>query len=262
MAQDGYPEDPATWNSFAKIEARTIAHAAASTFTTPSALALYQQRYPSQASRMRLLENGYDEESFASVETGDAINPGKLTLLHSGIVYPSERDPRALFAALARLKLNSPRTYGRLQVRFRAPVHDQLLNELATLHGVEDAIETAPPTGYREALSEMLRADGLLVLQASNCNAQIPAKLYEYMRAGRPIIVLSDPAGDTASTSRAAGLSAIAPLDDENAIATLLGQFVSNPDTGTHPTKSAIDGASRYGRTQLLASMLDAASYR
>ncbi len=262
MAQDGYPEDPATWNSFAKIEARTIAHAAASTFTTPSALALYQQRYPSQASRMRLLENGYDEESFASVETGDAINPGKLTLLHSGIVYPSERDPRALFAALARLKLNSPRTYGRLQVRFRAPVHDQLLNELAALHGVEDAIEVAPPTGYREALSEMLRADGLLVLQASNCNAQIPAKLYEYMRAGRPIIVLSDPAGDTASTSRAAGLSAIAPLDDENAIATLLGQFVSNPDTGTHPTKSAIDGASRYGRTQLLASMLDAASYR
>ena len=32
------------------------------------------------------------------------------------------------------------------------------------------------------------RADALLVLQASNCNEQIPAKLYEYLRTGRPIL--------------------------------------------------------------------------
>ena len=39
----------------------------------------------------------------------------------------------------------------------------------------------------------MLRADGLLILQAANCNEQIPAKLYKYLRARRPIVALTDP---------------------------------------------------------------------
>lgn len=258
MAQEGYPEDPATWRSYARIEADAIARTAASTYTTPSALALYQQRYPEQASRMHLLENGYDEETFSSTAGGEPLNPGKLTLLHSGIVYPSERDPSALFGALARLKQSAPSTYACLQVRFRAPVHDALLNQLAAQHDVQDAIETLPAIGYRDALAEMLRADGLLILQASNCNAQIPAKLYEYMRAGRPILVLSDPIGDTAATSRAAGLSAIAPLDDDSKIAAVLERFVLTPHTGTHATRTAVECASRLGRTRELAGLLDA----
>ena len=262
MAQDGYPEDPATWRSFARIEADALAHAAVSTFTTPSALALYQQRYPAHASRMHLLENGYDEETFSSSTGGEPLNPARLTLLHSGIVYPSERDPRALFSALAQLKQTSPSIYGQLKLRFRAPVHDALLNDLAKQNDVQDAIEILPPVGYREALAEMLRADGLLILQASNCNAQIPAKLYEYMRATRPILVLSDPIGDTAVTSRAAGLSAIAPLDDVSAIETLLANFAAAPDAGTRPSRAAVEGASRRGRTRVLAQLLDAATSR
>lgn len=261
MAQEGYPADPATWRSFARIEADAIVHSAASTFTTPSALALYQQRYPEHASRMHLLENGYDEETFSAAAGGEPLNPGKLTLLHSGIVYPSERDPGALFGALARLKHSAPDRYSRLKVRFRAPVHDELLRQLAAQHDVQDAIETLPPVGYRDALAEMLRADGLLILQASNCNAQIPAKLYEYMRAGRPILVLSDPIGDTVATSRAAGLSAIAPLDDDGEIAALLDRFLIAPDTGTHPTSPAVEGASRLGRTRELARLLDTVAY-
>lgn len=259
MAQDGYPEDPATWRSFSRIESNTLARTTLSTFTTPSALALYQQRYPEHASRMRLLENGYDEETFTEAPRAPALNPAKLTLLHSGIVYPSERDPRALFAALQRLKQTDSTAYGCLKIRFRAPVHDALLHELADRHGVEDAIEVLPAMGYREALGEMLRADGLLILQASNCNAQIPAKLYEYMRARRPILALTDPTGDTAATCRSAGVNAIAPLGDERAIAALLARFCATPDTGTHASEVAIERASRLGRTRNLAHLLESA---
>lgn len=262
MAQDGYPEDPATWKSFSRIESKTVHHAALSTFTTPSAAALYRERYPECADRFVLLENGYDEETFSAATHGPPLNHGKLTLLHSGIVYPSERDPRAVFSALARLKQRAPQVYTQLKVRFRAPVHDVLLNNLAAEYGIQDAIEVLPPVGYRDALAEMLRADGLLILQASNCNAQIPAKLYEYMRAGRPILVLSDPAGDTAAASRAAGLSAIAPLDDDSAIALVLEQFTTSTDAGTLPTRTAVENASRLGRTRELARLLDTACNR
>jgi glycosyltransferase involved in cell wall biosynthesis len=257
MAQDGYPPDPATWRSFAKIEAHAIKHASLSTFTTPSAIELYRQRYPERADRFKLLENGYDEETFADAPGGGALTPGKRTLLHSGIVYPSERDPTQLFAALALIRDRSPDIYAGLRIRFRAAVHDELLHTLAERHEVADAIETLPPVAYREALAEMLRADALLVLQASNCNAQIPAKLYEYFRARRPIIALTDPEGDTGITCREAGITAIAPLDTAQAIAECLVRFSNSPSLGTLTNDSTIEAASRRGRTRDLAGMLD-----
>ncbi len=257
MAQDGYPPDPALWRSFDRIERTSVARAHACTFTTPGAVDEYRRRYPRRAERISLLENGYDEETFQGACGGEPLNPGRLTLLHSGIVYPSERDPTMLFAALGELKRNDRASYDRLRLRFRAPVHGDLIESLASRNNVEDVIEILPSIGYREALAEMMRADALLVLQAANCNAQIPAKLYEYLRARRPILALTDPVGDTARTVRAAGMDAIAPLDDAPAIAALLARFVREPGHGTLPDEAAILGASRRGRTRELATLLD-----
>jgi glycosyltransferase involved in cell wall biosynthesis len=261
MAQDGYPEDAALWRSFDRVERASIARARFSTFTTPSAVSEYRRRYPDHAPRIALLENGYDEESFADARGGEPLNPGRATLLHSGIVYPSERDPTSVFAALARLKHHHRASYERLRVRFRAPAHGQMLRTLAATHDVAEAIEILPAIGYREALAEMMRADALLILQAANCNAQVPAKLYEYLRARRPILVLTDPAGDTARVARDAGLAAIAPLDDAAAIAALVCTFLADPTHGTLPGEAAIAGASRRGRTRELAALLDLAAH-
>lgn len=259
MAQPDYPTDPAVWRSFDRIERKTISRACFSTFTTPSAAEAYRERYPQYAQRIFLLENGYDEETFAETEQGKSLNPGRLTLLHSGIVYPAERDPTKLFEALGQLKRAEPMVFEKIVVRFRAPVHEVLLNDLAQHHGVAGAIEVLPPIGYRDALQEMLCADGLLILQAANCNAQIPAKLYEYLRAGRPLVVLADPAGDTTQVARDAGIEAIAPLDDAHAIADLLARFVAQPGDRALPLPDAVAGASRRERTRQLADLLNRA---
>ncbi|CAD5375226.1 conserved hypothetical protein [Rubrivivax sp. A210] len=262
MAQAGYPTDPVTWAQYRDIESHALATAALSTFTTPSATAEYRQRYPASAQRVELLENGYDEETFANADgarEARPLNPGATTLLHSGVVYPSERDPTQLMAALKLLHEAGATSPARLRVRFRAPVAEALLLDLARQAGVEAYIEILPAAPYREALAEMLNADGLLLLQASNCNAQIPAKLYEYLRAGRPIVCLSDPAGDTATTVRNAGIDAIAPLDDAAAIAQLLTRFLApgRPGLQLMPEPGFVAAASRRGRTQALAAMLD-----
>jgi hypothetical protein len=65
----------------------------------------------------------------------------------------------------------------------------------------------------------MMRADGLLVMQAANCNEQIPAKVYEYLRSQRPLLGLTDPKGDTADLMARAGVRHIAPLDAPDQIA-------------------------------------------
>lgn len=263
MAQDDYPPDPVTRRHYADLDQRTVTQASRTFLTTPTAVADYRRRYPQHAHRIDLLENAFDDAAFRQAETSheaDAgpLAPGRRTLLHSGIVYPSERDPSQLFEALAHLQRTQPQVYEALQIRFRAPVHDRLLEDLARQHGVRQAVQILPALGYRDALAEMRRADGLLILQASNCNAQIPAKLYEYFRAQRPIIALTDPAGDTAACCRAAGIDTDAPLDDAIAIANRLTQFVNGTLPPSIAPAATIAQASRRARAQQLAAALGA----
>jgi hypothetical protein len=149
-----------------------------------------------------------------------------------------------------------------LRVRFRAAGHDDMLRALARRHGIEAAVEILPPIPYRAVLIEMLGADGLLVLQASNCNEQIPAKLYEYLRAERPILALTDPAGDTARVVRDAGLDTIARLDSADDILALLDRFVGAVRRGLSPLPRSdyVAAASRRGRAMELAKLLDEAT--
>jgi glycosyltransferase involved in cell wall biosynthesis len=260
MAQDGYPPDPKTWQQFKAIEQQAVEQAHCSMFTTPGAARVYRERYPSAAQRIVVLENGYDEESFAAVHTPstwEALNPGSITLLHSGIVYPQERDPTQLFIALGRMKDRGQLRSGALKLRFRAAVHDQLVSRLAAEHGVQDMVEVCPPVPYRMALQEMLRADALLVMQASNCNEQIPAKIYEYLRTGRPIVCLSDPRGDTVGVMRDAGLDMVAALDSADQIGRLLTRLLAGDAAHQLPRAAAVAAASRQRRTASLVSCLE-----
>lgn len=259
MAQEGYPADPQTRAQYRAIEAHSVRSAAWSLFTTPGAAALYSERYPQAAQRIGLLENGYDDESFAAVAPSDgcALEPGTFTLLHSGIVYPSERDPSCLFDALRLLRDDGLLAARPLKLRFRAAVHDEHLKRLAAQRGVQELIETCPPLPYKQALAEMMRADGLLLLQAANCNEQVPAKLYEYLRAGRPLIGLTDASGDTAQVLRASGIADIAALDDAAQIAGLLRRVLVGDTAGTRARPDAVRAASREGRTAELAALLD-----
>ena len=265
MAQDGYPADPRVWRSYQRIEEEAIRRARFSTFTTPSAARIYRQRYPAAAERIVVLENGYDEESFSGNSNASAtrapLHAGAKTLLHAGLVYPSERDPTQLFAAVRRLVGSGRLRDGMLKLRFRASGHESFLRGLIETYGLDAWVELLPPVPYRAALDEMMRADGLLVLQAANCNEQIPAKIYEYMRAGRPVIALTDPEGDTATVVRAAGLDTIARLDSEEAIADLLIRFVDADATRPLPLPRAnfVAQASRRGRAGALAHLLDVA---
>ena len=268
MAQDGYPVDPLTRQSYLDIEEDAAVRARYCVFTTPGAARTYQERYPATANRMVVLENGYDEESFSAVTQAGRLPPFNsrlsdtglrpLVMLHSGIVYPSERDPTQLFMALGRCKSEGSLTPDGLLIRFRASVHDDLLQSLAIAHGAQDFIELCPAIPYREALAEMMAVDALLVMQASNCNAQIPAKIYEYLRAGKPILGLTDPAGDTAGVLRQAGLYDIARLDSADEIALLLPEFVLNWRNGVAvlPKAIAVQRASRLGRSEALAALL------
>jgi glycosyltransferase involved in cell wall biosynthesis len=261
MAQDGYPADPRRWHAFKRIEEAAAARASRLVFVSPSALELYRDRYPgTPRERFALVENGYDESSFDGLPAVAATaRGGPPVLLHSGIVYPSERDPGALFEALARLAKDHRITPGDFAIRFRASVHEDLLRTLADRHDVSAFVDIQPAIAYREALSEMLGADALLVMQGANCNEQIPAKLYEYLRAGRPIFGLADPAGDTGRTLAGLGYPFVTPLESADAIERALPAFLQALRAGTLPIaqRDIVDRYSRRTLTGRFAALLD-----
>jgi glycosyltransferase involved in cell wall biosynthesis len=260
MIDEAYPTHPWMRKAAAWVERQTVRHATRIVCTTPGALRSYRRRYPDlPPERFCLIENGYDEEEFTQA-VADAKPAGSpFRLVHSGIVYPSERDPRPLFAALERLKREGALDAAGFRLVLRAAVHEDVLHALARAHGVEDLVEIAPALPYRAALAEMLGADGLLVLQAANCNDQVPAKLYEYLRAGRPVLALTDPAGDTAALMQAAAIDTLAPLDDANAIAAALVRFLERARAGRAPVAAPafVRAQAREARTAQLATLLD-----
>lgn len=265
MWQGDYPPDRRVNAMWKRMEGEIFGRASRVVVTTPGAADEYACRFPDYPrERIELISNGFDEETFqrAVVSLSDARSGGSdepVTLLHSGIVYRSERDPTQLFAAIARMKAQGRLSASRFQLVLRASGDDAgFARDVAQL-GIDDIVRLEPLVDYLQALQEMLTVDGLLLLQASNCNAQVPAKLYEYLRAGRPIVALTDPIGDTARTLDSAGTGILARLDSVDEIESALLQFIDEARAGTwrRPSSETIASYSRRSQAGQLAGLLD-----
>lgn len=263
MTEPHYPPDATVRGVYRRIERSTVARAARTVFTTPGALRMYAERYPQiAAERWAVIANGYDEDSFLQAERdapARSAGTSQAILVHSGLLYPSERDPRAFFAALGSLRRDGKISPSTLRIVLRATGFDEEFRPLVRQEGIEEIVRFEPSVGYSAALAEMLAADGLLLLQASNCNHQIPAKVYEYLRARRPIFAMTDPVGDTAGVLTEAGIDSVVPLDSKDQIARGLVRFLEAIRSGTAPLGSpeAVRRHSRRSRTGELAALLD-----
>lgn len=265
MWQVDWPTEPAANRSWKALETDIFLRADKIVCTAPSAIDLYAERFPEFGrDRLVLIENGYDEDVFSRTErdlgmTLSLRRERPVILLHSGIIYRSERDPSQLFAAVGALKRTGQISAEDLQIVLRASGEESDYARDLERHDISDIVRLEPAIDYLDALKEMMSVDGLLLLQASNCNAQVPAKLYEYLRAGRPILALTDPSGDTARTLESARAGAIARLDSAAEIAKALLDFLAAIADGTAlcPPVQAISHYSREARAGQLANALN-----
>lgn len=264
MTEPGYPRDPLTWKISRRLEEQVVKHCAKAVFTTEPTRQMYAERYPEyDDSRWSVIENGFDEENFLDAEAELDLTPlgasGQITLVHSGVLYPKERDPKPFFAAIAALKRDGKIAAQDLQVVLRATGSDGLYQPIIAELGIDDIVHLEPVVAYRDALREMLRSDGLLLFQGSVCNHQIPAKIYEYYRAGKPILALVDPSGITASMLREVGVPDIADIASGEQIANALLGLIKALKEGLRSgvAKDAAAKNSRKSRSAELANLLN-----
>jgi len=260
MLQSSYPVSRLQRKIYQWIEYQAITRCQMAVFTTHSAMNAYRTRFPHlPAEKFTVIENGYDEDGFdLPAAAPAAAGARRITLLHSGVLYQTGRDPSAFFEAIARLKQAGQADADGLRVVLRAPGEIPAVAALAQKYGVQDIVEVLPPVPYREALQEMLAADGLMVFQGSQFNTQIPAKVYEYFRTRKPIIGLVDPQGETAHVLRAAGFDSLAAMDRRDAIVPVLERFIDAVRQGQAHVASEelVAASSRTHRAGQLAQVL------
>lgn len=264
MVQPDFPASKLQRALFQWIEKEALHRCHKVTFTTHAAMSYYKRRFPeSLHSKFAVIENGYDEDSFSDGGECPPPAPEKtrevLTLLHSGVLYADDRDPTAFFQAISTLKADNKLAASSCRIILRATGDDAYFEALTRKYGVDDIVRVEPPIPYREALREMLEADGLLVFQGSAFNNQVPAKIYEYFRARRPILGLLDPAGETAKVLSAAGFNNFAAMDSASEITPVLREFLSQVREGTAyvASEEVIAASSRKHRSAELAQIFD-----
>lgn len=232
MAQDDYPSDPVKKKWFQWIENKIVKHCRYALVTAPGAKIFYQQKYPDLNDDFwQLIPNGFDEQIFEDLGPKVPLEHKKKNpkvLLHSGVIYPSERDPSHFFTALSELQQEGKICADDIIIRLRATGHDDLFSQQLKQLKIEQLVQLEPTVPYEQALQEMFDVDGLLLLQAANCNFQIPAKAYEYIRVQKPVLGLTPTEGDTGQLLLQAGNAVIAPLDNKIEIKLALLAYIDS----------------------------------
>ena len=263
MLQANYPREPMLRRSYERIERAAFKHADRITVTTPGTADLYGERYGTAAqSRIHVVPNGFDEDLFRNLTdvtaTAAARPARRLKLLHSGLLYPHERNPENFFQALAELLAAGDIREDEVEVVLRASGNEADYGRRIEELGLSRMVQLLPSIPYRDALAEMLCADACLLFQADNCNQQIPAKVYEYLYVGKPILALADRVGDTGRLLANVGIPHVAALEDKAAIKRCFVDFLAALKSGQAPQvpRKIVMNYSRRAAAERLSTLL------
>jgi len=177
--------------------------------------------------RVEVVFNGYAEEDFPE-PPAEGNTSGPLTIRYTGGIYRGFREPSPLFAAIGLLENGLRR---QIRVEFFGE-SDSSVGGLADSYGIADLIAMRPQVPYRSALGLQLQADVLLMLQWNDKREEgtMPAKLFEYLYARRPILYIGYEHGAAAELikQRGAGLVSNSPERIRDQLQTWLAQKRSN----------------------------------
>jgi glycosyltransferase involved in cell wall biosynthesis len=229
-----------------RLEASIAGDAAKLVAPSPSWAELFGARW---GKRVETVPNGHD------VATAPQPTPGRPTLTHLGTYYPGEQSFQALWAALGELVRAGPPDAP--VVRFVGDLPEKVREEIETV-GLGDHLEATGLVSHDDALRAMLSSTMLIAsgspVKDPVSRGWIPAKLFEYLGSGLPILYLGDPAGDAGRLLLGQpGCYVVEPTDVSGVRAALeagLAGQLHDRDT---------ERFSRRARTRALAEVLDQA---
>lgn len=238
---------------------------------TPAMQRSFLARYPGIAQEKFItITNGYDEADFTGLRP-DSV--AKFEILYPGMIAIGNRNPRPLLAgirmALDRGWLNPDD----LQITFlgcglngRDPKFQENLDRFK-LREASILVEERVP--HHQALRRMAGANVLVVLsepvgegpaieaERRWSHLQVPAKVYEYLRLGRPMLALVSGGAVAELLGQTHGGIVVAP-DDIEGIARSLGELYQRQTAPSPALPALVEGYTRENLTKRLVEELNA----
>ncbi len=232
------------------LERRILRHAAAVLVTNEEAARILRERYPAATARIHVLWNGFDPE-IPPPQPAPALAPRRI--VHAGSLY-GPRRPCGLLRAMALLVRQGRVDASRWRVEFVGPHEpDTFVGCAAELEFLRaaGAVEIRPGLRPKAELEEAMRAASLLVLldlTGSERSAQVPAKLFDYVRSGVPVLAWSPPGSPTREVLVRAGVPHLVfdPDEPPEAVAVRLAPWLEQPPEPAGPSAwflETFDGA-------------------
>jgi glycosyltransferase involved in cell wall biosynthesis len=248
-------QSPIQLRAWKRLERMVVSRANALVFNTRRTLEEFSSFYGQGITiKTHLVPNGCDAVSF-----GVPARPasGKFVLLHAGSLYGA-RSPllliKAVGACIRRGVINPDRFTLRLLGTSTLP--PDVTAAIVDL-GLEQVVELEARVSRQRSIEEITKASALLVLQPSHA-LSIPAKTYEYLASGRPILAIADE-GETSQLLRDSGAGIVAASTDAAAIEGALEQVIGMASTGVRPvSRELYDGSMRAAElVAILAGVID-----
>jgi glycosyltransferase involved in cell wall biosynthesis len=165
------------------LEKSVLENSKAVVFVTETMCTDYKNKYPSIKDKTNVLFWGYSEEEFLDIKLKENANDEKV-IVHAGNIF-SYQNP-VHFWKQVKKEIEGGR---KLKLKFIGTV-DSTIVESVDAAGLNKYTEYAGFLPYKKMLEEICNADFLLVCVTEP--RHVPGKLFEYLRAGKPIIAFAD----------------------------------------------------------------------
>ena len=182
-----------------RLEQTILRNADAVAAVTPSQTRILSQHVPHQTAKFIAISNGVDSDDFERIDRRRVRQvlhgPADRFVLNFTGWFLSDRVDEGLIEGLGRFARWSRGHEGHFEFRVVGVVSDAMVRRFS------DAGVNVVATGYlphHDAVQHMISADALLLPTPSGRNAGTlsPAKAFEYLAAGRPILQVGAPDGE------------------------------------------------------------------
>lgn len=241
------------------IARRTLASASCLTSPSAPACAALAARH---GVPVAVVPNGFDPDDVSRAAGRAVTLDGRhWTLAHTGSVFEDGRDPTWLFEAMSRLLSGGAFALGDVQTVWCGRRLDVVARALRRYPELAPSVELRGEVSYEESLALQRAASALLLLEDAepSASARLPAKVYEYLAAGRPILARACPDGAVAALLRETGAGTVVTSAEEAVpvVARWLGEWHRSGAPAVAVPPHALARYTRRAATARLASVLD-----